>query len=123
MSTFDIWLWLKLDDIRDACSTLFFLFGILGGLLVAFATVARCIDDESRATLKPGLMVALWLFVALGWIGGAGNALLPSTKQAAAIYVVPQLVQSRVFTNDIPQLYDMAVQAMKEKLAAKVESK
>lgn len=115
MSAFDVWLWLKLDDIRAAFNVVWVLFGLMGAFGLAGALAYRVCGGGGK-----GLVVALSLLVAIGWTGGAGYVLTPTTKQAAAIYVVPQLVESRVFTNDIPQLYGMAVDALKEKLAVEV---
>lgn len=111
MSTFDIWLWLKLDDIRYA---------------LGFSTFALFVVSLFVCAIKAEIGSSKWyrlpVFIAsVAAISGISAVLIPSAKQAAAIYVTPKIVESRVFTNDIPELYGMAVDALKAKMVDGVE--
>ena len=44
------------------------------------------------------------------------SAFLPTTKQMALIYVVPQIANSEMVQQDIPELYDLGVSALKQQL-------
>ena len=39
---------------------------------------------------------------------------VPSSKEMAMIYVVPQITESQVVKQDIPELYDLGVNALKD---------
>jgi hypothetical protein len=46
---------------------------------------------------------------------------IPSTKTLCAMYALPAIVNSKVVQNDFPELYDIALQATKEKLQEMVK--
>ena len=49
-------------------------------------------------------------------ISTLGAILTPSTKQMAAIIVVPKIVNSTAVQKDIPELYSLGVEWLKDKL-------
>lgn len=81
------WL-LKLDDIRGFCA---FLVGF-AILAIIISLAVYNIDETERVRKNVTLGFAFGLFC-LGLFGGA-LTFLPSTKQMAAIYVVPALVNN-----------------------------
>ena len=46
---------------------------------------------------------------------------IPSTKTLCMMYALPAIVNSKVVQNDFPELYDIALQATKEKLQEMVK--
>lgn len=113
------WL-LKLDDIRAFCA---FLVGFAILAIVVSLTAYRDDEDEKvKKTATAGF--ALGLF-SLGLFGGA-LTFLPSTKQMAAIYVVPAIVNNEKTqqiggkTLDISnQLLDLTKEYLKDKVKDK----
>jgi hypothetical protein len=49
-------------------------------------------------------------------IAGALSAFLPGTKTLAAAYVVPAIASSQAVQKDFPELYDLAINKLKEQL-------
>lgn len=45
--------------------------------------------------------------------------LLPSSKTIALMYVLPEIANSKVMQQDVPELYDMAIKALKDQLSSK----
>ena len=53
-------------------------------------------------------LIPVWL------IGIIGTLFVPTSKQMAMIYVVPQITESQVVKQDIPELYDLGINALKD---------
>ena len=49
-----------------------------------------------------------WLFAILGLI------FVPTSKEMAMIYVVPNIAESQVIKQDIPEVYDLGINALKD---------
>ena len=108
---------LCLDNIRELCAIII----LLTTLVLVFTStilftnsVAPLIKDKTLRVYKCSLCISLILFA------GAliGNAFIPSTKQMAAIIVVPAVVNSKIVQEDIPreakELYELTKDAMEE---------
>lgn len=113
MTAFQVWLWMMLDS----------LVGLFGGLalIAGIGCLLRCMFrdigrkkmwDWGCSALTATCVVMILLC-----------AITPSTKQAAVIYALPKLANSGMVTNDIPEVYGMAIDALKAKLAEATESK
>lgn len=50
------------------------------------------------------------------------HTLTPSSKNLALIYVLPRIADSKVIQKDLPELYDIAISSLKNKLTNTVES-
>lgn len=48
---------------------------------------------------------------------------IPSSKEIAMFYVVPRIAESDVIKRDVPELYDMGVDALKDWLKNNMENK
>jgi len=116
MSAWTIYLWTRLDTIVDVLEILWVcaLIVVIGAW---FITGMQCItegEDEyklgKRATKK-----FFWWIVLLG----ALIVVVPTSKEFAMIYVIPKVANSQVIQKDVPELYQMAVDALKEKLVEK----
>jgi len=69
---------------------------------------ASTLEDFPRPPLVLGAVAALALLA---------TALLPSSRTIAAMYVLPRIAESRVIQTDLPELYDMAIGALKDQLS------
>lgn len=56
----------------------------------------------------------LGIFLVLGFFGLAGAAFIPSSKTAAAMYVVPAIANNEKIQSLGSEIYDLAVEWMKE---------
>lgn len=109
----------RLDNIHGFCNVLCLLFG-LGVIIMIIATVATAADgcyDETNPHCNRNLkfLKKIWLTVC-GFLlfGILGSIFVPTSRQMAMIYVVPQITESQVVKQDIPELYDLGVNALKD---------
>lgn len=111
---------LKLDDIRDLLTGCTIILGIISIVLIVMTIVqgyAEALFDDSdwRRSLFARLAVYITLIVF-----SIALALLPSTKQMAAIKGIPAIINSeaaKVIESDAKELYKLGVDTLKEKLA------
>jgi len=110
MTAVQIWLWLRLDAIG-----LLLTIGALCGIMLGIVGVVLTIGEHDPDVQK----LRRWCraILILGLICLPLAVLCPTTKQMAVIYVAPKLIESSAVTNDIPELYDMAVECLKYKMA------
>lgn len=104
----------RLDNIQGlACIVLFACF--LGFIFTAIQWgVYEPIDEERepyKKWFKRESIVAI--------IASLVITFLPSSKEIAMIYVVPHIAESQVVKQDIPELYDLGVDALKDWLKQK----
>lgn len=105
---------------------------------------ADVIVDFCRTALTPSVILALfgWIFTAMagnpdiGFSPGVGrpcriiaiiasgctllflllHALIPRSNTIAMMYVLPEIANSRVVQQDLPEIYDAAIKALKQQL-------
>ena len=71
--------------------------------------------DDSIGDATKKLTSTLFKWITPIWLVFLfGSLLTPNTKEMAMIYVVPQLTESQIVKQDIPELYDLGVNALKE---------
>lgn len=99
---------LYLISIIDNVRTLLAIGGALGliwAFIIAFFIMAET-EDEIPKQLLPCAYVALFcMFI---------STFIPSSKSIAMIYIVPKVLESKVIAEDLPELYTLAKEAMKE---------
>ena len=102
----------RLDGITGACS----IIAVVGAFILLFLSVGYWAtggntDEMYEHKTVGGILkwfVPVWLF------GLIGVLFIPNSKQMAMIYVVPQITESQVVKQDIPELYDLGVNALKD---------
>lgn len=117
ITPWEIYWVLQLDSISTALLTLALVFGlaiVLLGLLWGLAS-SESEKDAARVCKKLLLGLAVPLFV----VGFVGCALLPSTKTAAAMIIVPQIVNSPTIQHEAGDLYKLAKEALRDAIAPK----
>lgn len=114
------WL-LKLDDIGVFC--VFAIFAFFALLAISVMTYCNADEDQNEKG-KKGARILFCLAVIGGVFFGCVKTLLPSTKQMAAIYVVPAITNNEKIqqiggkTLDITnQLLDLTKDYLSEKAA------
>lgn len=106
----------RLDNLHD----FFGLTGILVGVVLTFFIAVGCVafasssyDKDSENVYKMAkklckILFFPWLFAILGLI------FVPTSKEMAMIYVVPNIAESQVIKQDIPEVYDLGINALKD---------
>lgn len=102
----------RLDGITGACAVVTFVgaFALLF-LSIAYYATGGNTEDMYDHKIVGGILkwfIPVWLF------GLIGLLFIPNSKQMAMIYVVPQITESQVVKQDIPELYDLGVNALKD---------
>lgn len=114
MSAWELYFLLKLDDVRF----LLRLFGILGVFFGIGLGLWGAFRRDEKMDLKPVNMA--WKIFIPAWLLAISMAtLLPSTKQMAAIMVVPAIVnneQIQKLPNEVMELLGMGIDKAKEML-------
>jgi len=117
ITPWEIYWVLQLDSIGFA------LFGvaIMSGFGCIFAAIAWSIaadpDVGMPALMRPFRRLTLYILPIIFIVAFIGNALLPSTKTAAAMIVVPQIVNSPTIQREAGDLYNLAKQALRDAIA------
>lgn len=108
----------------DGLNTLFAIITFFAGIALLFLTIFCIIasfdkDDPDAPTFHKmfkkfiNILILPWIISLLGLL------FVPSSKEMAMIYVVPNLAESQVVKKDIPEIYDLGVEALKDWLKDK----
>ena len=76
--------------------------------LIAFG-INEPYDDDRKPYMR-SFKWSAWIFIT----ASITSVFVPTTKEMAMIYVVPQITESQVVKQDIPELYDLGVNALKD---------
>lgn len=113
----------RLDNIRALIATLCVMSGLLVVVLAFAGGILRDDNDigTSQYTLgrrlhSPGIPACM----VLSLLFGTALVFVPTIKEYAAIRVIPAIANSEAIQQDIPELYKLSVQWMKQELGAKV---
>jgi len=110
-----IYLWGIADSISTACFTLSILSGLAFAFMVAVSILLHLNNDDEAPKMRLYTQYAAKVFIALT----IGAVFTPSSKTIAIMVVAPAIVNSEPIQKDIPELYQLAKEAMKEALGAK----
>lgn len=117
--------WLtRLDNVHDLLCGILVATFIALGILSVIAGIATFVSDTEEDRQKAAFARRVWLGAALiALISGLIHVFTPTTKELAAIIVVPKIANSTLVTEKIPQelseLYTLAKQYMIESLKEK----
>lgn len=104
IDAWDIYWVLQLDTIGFAAA----LLTLVGGAVVALAWIGFLDSDTRLSLFVPAMLTLLWLPVL------ALAVFLPSTKTAAAMFVIPAIANNETIQRESGELYDLAKQALAE---------
>ena len=119
MSEWTIYLWTRVDSVYFTVGLFCWVF--LFGMIAATIITAIKKNDGDDVSWKP--IIRLWIFmVSLGMLSCA----IPTSKDYAMMKVIPQLANSEIsqqIQKDMPEIYTMAKDALKEMIAPKKVTK
>ena len=107
MSPWLIYWWSQADVLRD-------MLGVSSlGVLVVIGGVAAMMAGE-------GVEIPRWMRAATvaSALCGIVSLLIPSSRTIALMYVLPRVAESDVIQRDMPELYGLAIDALKAELAS-----
>lgn len=103
----------RLDGITTFFSVLTTLGTIAFIILLIFFVVSK-VDDTCEEPVKKAISTLFKTVTPIWLIAVIGVLFIPTSKEMAMIYVVPQITESQVVKQDIPELYDLGVNALKD---------
>lgn len=121
ISPFELYMILKLDDIRDLFTTLaipLWLFCILSAIGLAIWLIASIPERDNGDVQTLGRVIKKTVLVSFGalFVVVLLQAVIPTTRQMAAILVVPAIVNSEFMQKDLPadlrEIYTLAKEGM-----------
>jgi len=111
ISGFELWLFFRLDALQGLFAVLGIVTTLLGGFLVLFG----CLEDEWERVRKAVKWSAIVFVISILFL-----TLVPSTKEAAAIWVIPKVATTEnvnAVTGEIHEIYDLGKDYLEEKLS------
>lgn len=110
------------DKISSSLQFLIWVFGIvsiLGALITSCNPAAKFSDnyDEEEGKIEKGKFLKffkrLYIFHVIFFVFYIA---VPSSKTIACMYVIPEITNSKAIQKDLPEIYDMAISALKENI-------
>jgi hypothetical protein len=121
-----IYLWQLVDGLKDAL-ILPFAIGLIAGLAsFIIATIATNTknyngDPEMGPEMSRRVFRMSYCALSIAVVCGLMNVLIPTSKTVAMMVIIPGIANSSVIQEDVPELWDVAVKALKEKLTSEKE--
>ena len=110
MSPWVIYWFSQADSIRETLGVVASLGGIIG--LTTWCFMAAESVEPPRWTR--------WV-LAVSLLGGTAALAMPSSRTIALMYVLPRVAESDVIQRDVPELYRLAIDALKSELTGGIE--
>lgn len=124
-----IYLWGISDQMLNVANFLSIACGVIGAIIGVIALIATSVSEEcstsrmmDEPTGKRWFTGAKRLLVASG-IFTLVYMLTPSSKTIAVMVILPAIVNSEPIQKDLPDLYRIAVDALKKELSGEPEKK
>jgi hypothetical protein len=112
MEWWHVYLFTRLDGLKDLFCVMSILFGIFGIIAICFYPIIDDIVDRNQIpAVKKGVKMAVAIF-AITFFAGIS---IPTQKEAAAIYLLPKLAKSD-FAKEAQQIPTDAAKLMRLKL-------
>ena len=124
ITSWELYCMLKLDEIKvlSGTASLFSIIACIAIIIITFFTYIDS-DSEDSTKMRKYLSKVFVVMLPICLFTTALNTLAPSTKQMAAIKVIPAIVNSKLSKKDFPEdlnkIYTMAKECMEEQLRTK----
>ena len=109
ISPLTIYLWQLADKASNFFLAAAFVLGMTTACLALFIT---CPIDEAREVAKKAIKPSVILFMVISVL----NVFIPSSSTIAMMVVIPEIAHSKVIQQDLPDIYNAAVDALKNQL-------
>ena len=114
MSGLELYLMLRCDDVISWItwvSALFMFLSVTGTVVWGMAGIIMADEKPSSNSWKAWRRI-MWLIIipiaVISFVTNAGRLLIPSTKQVAAIYVLPKMMNNEVLKGIPNKIVDLA---------------
>lgn len=112
MSEFDVYFWTRLDYLQGTSIA----FTVVLGIALIFLSIVHIVSRQNDWDYKVNVIPFYWVFTVLILL----CIVIPSSKEYAMIKVIPRIANSELsaqIQKDVPELYQIAMSALKEKIA------
>lgn len=115
-----IYLWQLADNVKaaGALACALITIGAIIHLVWGGMTLDSCPNEEQTERARSALKIGRRLIIALAALLSL-SCLLPSSNTIAMMVVIPKIADSKVIQQDVPDLYNTAVEALKDQLKKK----
>lgn len=105
----------KLSDVLQWMAGIPLFIGIVGSI------VSRLVPDTEFPSIERARSIRKMFLIPLimGCCAWIAYAVLPSSKTVATMVILPVIVNSEPIQKDLPEIYDLAIKALKEQIGAK----
>lgn len=107
MDHFSLYILIVVGKISYATGMLLF----VSLLSLVIFSVVYFVDDDHKEFLKH-IKINIWASIVLL----CATVIVPTQKEIAIIYVVPKIINSEAVKKDLPEIYDLGVNYIKEQL-------
>lgn len=122
MTPFTIYLWQQADSIRSILNP-FCIAGCISAVAFVITTIVFLIEGGDEVIAARCRDVRKWALagIAAGIASYSLTCLMPSSKTIALMVAIPAVANSEPIQKDLPELYKLAVEALKDQIASKPE--
>jgi hypothetical protein len=123
MTPFNIYLWQQADSFINLLRPFEF-FGFLGAALLIVSLIVKVaiVTDDVDSDLLPLVshtQKCLMAVTAIGFLAMLLSSAIPSSKTIALMVAIPAVAKSEPIQHDLPEIYQLAKEALKEQIATK----
>jgi cytochrome bd-type quinol oxidase subunit 2 len=112
----------RLDHICSVLTGLAIASGIIGSIMTIIACASHCMaatDEDCKATARMSKTVA-WITMPIFVFCLFAGALVPTTKEYAAIKLIPAIVNNQQVQSETKDVYDLLKDWLKDKVQAEL---
>lgn len=123
ITPFQIYLWQQLDSLISTCGSVVIWMTIISVIGAAILAAMRCDGELSDIALSKSAKVYKFFVCPFLFITLVLYAFLPTSKTVAMMIAIPAIIDSKPIQKDLPDVYNMALEALKNQINTKNETK
>jgi len=113
ITPFTIYIWQLADDFRWTFNIIYILFWIASFFTLTIYLTTR---EDKDIKLDAILYRCFRWFIPLTIIGMVISIMIPKSNTVAMMIVIPRIAESKVIQQELPELYNIAIEALKSSL-------
>ena len=118
MNWFTIYLWTRLDSLNSLFTAVAILITILFSIAIIvliIQNVEGSSDDDEKAVTERVIKKTMFPLILFWFLA----IMTPSSKDFALMYALPKIANSDAIQKDLPEIYGLAQERLKELLSGK----
>lgn len=113
-----IYLWQLADTLDDFLSTFAIVMLVPAAAIILLSLMAQADGAMEEKTANKARKLS-FIAVACGVCLAFAATIVPSSKTIAMMVIIPKIADSKVLQQDVPDLYNAAIEALKDHLKKK----